>query len=72
MTIIGGRSAVFCGRTAVPVRCHCSDGGATEVALRWQGASMTSARRLNMGWGFRSCYSPVTPEARFHCGACTA
>ena len=41
----GGATAIIGGRTAV-----------LAVALRCQGGSMTSARRLNMGCGFRSYY----------------
>ena len=47
----GGATAIIGGGTAGPVRCHC---GATGVALRLQGGSMTSARRLDNGGGFRS------------------
>ena len=41
----GGATAIIGGRTAV-----------LAVALRCQGGFMTSARRLNMGCGFRSYY----------------
>ena len=41
----GGATAITGGRAAV-----------LAVALRGQGGSMTSARRLNMGCGFRSYY----------------
>ena len=50
----GGATAIIGGSTAGPVRCHCGAGGATGVALRQQGGSMTSARRLDKGGGFRS------------------
>ena len=49
-----GATAIIGGSTARPVRCHCGAGGATGVALRQQGGSMTSARRLDKGGGFRS------------------
>ena len=50
----GGATAIIGGSTAGPVRRHCGAGGATAVALRQQGGSMTSARRLDKGGGFRS------------------
>jgi len=50
----GGATAIIGGSTAGPVRRHCGAGGATGVALRQQGGSMTSARRLDKGGGFRS------------------
>ncbi len=49
-----------CGASEVPLRgwrCYC---GATAVALRQQGGSMTSARRLYMGGGFRSYSLPFS------------
>jgi len=50
----GGATTIIGCSTAGPLRYHCGAGGATGVALRQQGGSMTSARRLDKGGGFRS------------------
>ena len=59
------------GSTAGPVSCHCRAGGATAVALRQHGGSMTSARRLYyMGCGFRSYYRFRCCWGRCYCYYC--